>query len=152
MTTMSQDTKLFLTLCGVETEFWHLLVENKLYTTNILKQTTFKSLKDLLGMAVARYIYDKINPPKTLNKNIRTFLLKCGINKELIPIFERLHDLDIPTLELLTKQHIIDCGMELWEAEVSIYKIKSIDNPSVNFEIFQKDCVYQSCIFIFVSF
>ena len=121
---MDQQTKDYLTNKGVDKRFFAPINALKLNDT-LLKSVTYSELAIVMPCGLARYVYNKINAPKTLSPEIKTFLTECEIDKKYHVNFERLRLKSVVMVHHVDSTHLIDTGTETWEAEIIVKMIKS---------------------------
>ena len=121
---MDQQTKDYLNNKGVDKRFFAPINALKLNDT-LLKSVTYSELAIVMPEYLARYVYNKINAPKTLSPEIKTFLTECEIDKKYHVNFERLRLKSVVMVHHVDSTHLIDTGTETWEAEIIVKMIKS---------------------------
>ena len=121
---MDQQSKDYLRKVGIGPEFFSSVETLQLPNHSLLKGVTLCELSKYMPQGQARYIYEKINPLEPLAQNVVKWLEECGIGNKYHVYFQRLRLPSVEMIHYVQTKHLLDIGMESWEAEIVVKMIQ----------------------------
>jgi len=121
---MDQQSKDYLSKVGIGPEFFSSVETLQLPNHSLLQGVTFRELSSHMPHGQARYIYEKINPLQPLAQKVVRWLEECGIGPKYHVYFQRLRLPSVEMIHYVQTEHLLDIGMETWEAEIVVKMIQ----------------------------
>jgi len=121
---MDQQSKDYLRKVGIGPEFFSSVETLQLPNHSLLQGVTLRELSNYMPQGQARYIYEKLNPLQPLAQNVVRWLEECGIGNKYHVYFQRLRLPSVEMIHYVQTEHLLDIGMETWEAEIVVKMIQ----------------------------